>query len=97
MAQPLFNCFDLRYEGVDERVYALADQEISIGDYVLWRELGAAVMIDTITRLIPGALGRSSARQESFSAALPLCLAVQERLWSWAGQYRWSGGLPDYP
>jgi tRNA (guanine37-N1)-methyltransferase len=61
-----------RYEGVDERVSeGLADQEISIGDYVLsGGELGAAVMIDTITRLVPGALGNAaSARQESFSAA----------------------------
>jgi tRNA (guanine37-N1)-methyltransferase len=61
-----------RYEGVDERVTeGLADREISIGDYVLsGGELGAAVIIDTITRLIPGALGNeASARQESFSAA----------------------------
>ena len=60
-----------RYEGVDERVAeGLADREISIGDYVLsGGELGAAVMIDTITRLVPGALGNeASARQESFSA-----------------------------
>jgi tRNA (guanine37-N1)-methyltransferase len=62
-----------RYEGVDERVAeGLADREISIGDYVLsGGELGAAVIIDTITRLIPGALGNeASARQESFGAAL---------------------------
>jgi tRNA (guanine37-N1)-methyltransferase len=62
-----------RYEGVDERVAeGLADREISIGDYVLsGGELGAAIMIDTITRLLPGALGNeASARQESFSAAL---------------------------
>jgi tRNA (guanine37-N1)-methyltransferase len=61
-----------RYEGVDERVSeGLADREISIGDYVLsGGELGAAVMIDAITRLVPGALGNeASARQESFSAA----------------------------
>jgi tRNA (guanine37-N1)-methyltransferase len=62
-----------RYEGVDERVaQGLADREISIGDYVLsGGELGAAVIVDTITRLIPGALGNeASARQESFSTAL---------------------------
>jgi tRNA (guanine37-N1)-methyltransferase len=62
-----------RYEGVDERVAeGLADREISVGDYVLsGGELGAAVMIDTITRLVPGALGNeASSRQESFSAAL---------------------------
>src|SRR5262249_12169591 len=62
-----------RYEGVDERVAdGLADREISIGDYVLsGGELGAAVIIDTMTRLVPGALGNeASARQESFTAAL---------------------------
>src|SRR5215470_12249958 len=48
-----------RYEGVDERVAeGLADREISIGDYVLsGGELGAAVIVDTVARLIPGALG----------------------------------------
>jgi tRNA (guanine37-N1)-methyltransferase len=59
-----------RYEGVDERVGThLADQEISIGDYVLsGGELGAAVIVDAVTRLIPGALGNeASARQESFA------------------------------
>jgi tRNA (guanine37-N1)-methyltransferase len=60
-----------RYEGVDERVGAyLADREISIGDYVLsGGELGAAVIVDTVTRLIPGAVGNAaSTRQESFFA-----------------------------
>ncbi len=58
-----------RYEGVDERVgIFLADREISIGDYVLsGGELGAAVIVDTVTRLIPGAVGNeASTRQESF-------------------------------
>jgi tRNA (guanine37-N1)-methyltransferase len=58
-----------RYEGVDERVGThLADREISIGDYVLsGGELGAAVIVDTVTRLIPGTLGNeASSRQESF-------------------------------
>ncbi len=58
-----------RYEGVDERVgMFLADREISIGDYVLsGGELGAAVIVDTVTRLIPGAVGNeASTRQESF-------------------------------
>jgi tRNA (guanine37-N1)-methyltransferase len=61
-----------RYEGVDERVGAfLADCEISIGDYVLsGGELGAVVIVDAVTRLIPGAVGnRASTRQESFSGA----------------------------
>ncbi|HKW16506.1 MAG TPA: tRNA (guanosine(37)-N1)-methyltransferase TrmD [Terriglobales bacterium] len=60
-----------RYEGVDERVgMYLADREISIGDYVLsGGELGASVIIDTVTRLIPGAVGNeASTRQESFVA-----------------------------
>jgi len=60
-----------RYEGVDERVGThLADREISIGDYVLsGGELGAAVIADTVVRLIPGALGNeTSTKQESFFA-----------------------------
>jgi tRNA (guanine37-N1)-methyltransferase len=59
-----------RYEGVDERISEhLADREVSIGDYVLsGGELGAAVIVDTVTRLIPGAVGNeASTRQESFS------------------------------
>ena len=59
-----------RYEGVDERVgQHLADRELSIGDYVLsGGELGAAVILDTVARLIPGALGNeASTRQESFT------------------------------
>src|SRR5712692_971645 len=59
-----------RYEGVDERVAEhLATEEISIGDYVLTGgELPAALIVDAITRLQPGALGNeASAIQESFS------------------------------
>ena len=59
-----------RYEGVDERVSdLLADEELSIGDYVLsGGELAAAVVIDALTRLLPGALGNAdSARNESFA------------------------------
>lgn len=59
-----------RYEGVDERVAMhLADEEISIGDFVLsGGELGAAVVVDTVARLIPGVLGNEhSSRNESFS------------------------------
>jgi tRNA (guanine37-N1)-methyltransferase len=61
-----------RYEGVDERVAEhLADQEISVGDYVLsGGELAAAIVVDAVTRLLPGALGNeASARQESFTGA----------------------------
>jgi tRNA (guanine37-N1)-methyltransferase len=59
-----------RYEGVDERVADhLATDEISIGDFVLsGGELAAAMVIDAVTRLIPGALGNEdSAVNESFS------------------------------
>jgi len=62
-----------RYEGVDERVRrSLADEEISIGDYVLTGgELPAMVLVDALTRLIPGVLGhKDSIRDESFSANL---------------------------
>ena len=62
-----------RYEGVDERVRErLADEEISIGDYVLTGgELPAMVLVDTVVRLIPGVLGhKDSIRDESFSADL---------------------------
>ena len=60
-----------RYEGVDERVNELlCDREISIGDYVLsGGELAAAVIVDTVVRLLPGALGNpDSSRFESFGA-----------------------------
>jgi tRNA (guanine37-N1)-methyltransferase len=59
-----------RYEGVDERVAEhLATDELSIGDFVLsGGELGAALIVDTVTRLIPGALGNEdSTVNESFS------------------------------
>jgi tRNA (guanine37-N1)-methyltransferase len=62
-----------RYEGVDERVSEhLVNDEISIGDYVLsGGEIPAMVVVDAITRLIPGALGcGESAERESFSQGL---------------------------
>ncbi len=62
-----------RYEGVDQRVIDhLVDQEISIGDFVLTGgEIPAMVLLDSIVRLIPGALGcRESALNESFSSGL---------------------------
>jgi len=60
-----------RYEGVDERVRALFDEELSIGDYVLTGgELGALVVIDAVARLVPGVLGSAeSPAAESFSDA----------------------------
>ena len=65
-----------RYEGIDERIIeAEVDEEWSIGDYVLsGGELGAMVVIDALTRLIPGALGHEdSAEQDSFSQGLLDC------------------------
>ena len=59
-----------RYEGVDERVAEhLADEELSVGDFVLsGGELAAALVIDAVARLLPGVLGNAdSALQESFS------------------------------
>ena len=61
-----------RYEGVDERVAEhLADEELSIGDFVLsGGELAAALVIDCVARLLPGVLGnQDSTLQESFSDA----------------------------
>jgi tRNA (guanine37-N1)-methyltransferase len=97
-----------RYEGVDERISEhLADREISVGDYVLsGGELGAAVIVDTVTRLIPGAVGNAaSTRQESFTASTVAEFAdegsanksirgtANEPPSSTCG----SGGLLDYP
>ncbi|HYF98433.1 MAG TPA: tRNA (guanosine(37)-N1)-methyltransferase TrmD [Coxiellaceae bacterium] len=65
-----------RYEGIDERVIQLeVDEEWSIGDYVLsGGEFPALVLIDAITRLLPGALGHEqSAQQDSFSEGLLDC------------------------
>ena len=62
-----------RYEGIDQRVIdAAIDEELSIGDYVLsGGELAALVVIDAVSRLIPGVLGEpTSADDESFSAGL---------------------------
>lgn len=62
-----------RYEGIDERVrLSLVDEEVSIGDYVLTGgELAALVIIDAVTRLIPGVLGDDkSIENESFSWGL---------------------------
>jgi len=83
-----------RYEGVDERVaQQLADRELSVGDFVLsGGELGAAIIVDCVTRLIPGAVGNeASTQQESFTAHAaaetgdgPSSTCV-------------SGGLLDYP
>jgi tRNA (guanine37-N1)-methyltransferase len=87
-----------RYEGVDERVSEhLADCEISVGDFVLsGGELGAAIIVDTLTRLVPGALGNAaSSQQESFTANVADAgvKVAGEPPSSTCG----SGGLLDYP
>jgi tRNA (guanine37-N1)-methyltransferase len=82
-----------RYEGVDERVRSRVDEELSVGDYVLsGGELGAAVIVDTVTRLIPGAVGNEdSTRQESFTAP------VAKPAGDGPSSTCTSGGLLDYP
>ncbi len=92
-----------RYEAVDERISEhLADREVSIGDYVLsGGELGAAVIVDTVTRLIPGAVGNeASTRQESFTAPVEVagegCADKSVRA-TQACSTCSSGGLLDYP
>jgi len=61
-----------RYEGIDERVKAFVDEEISVGDYTLsGGEPGATIIIDAVTRLVPGVLGNeNSTLDESFSDGL---------------------------
>jgi tRNA (guanine37-N1)-methyltransferase len=60
-----------RYEGVDERIRAFVDLELSIGDYVVTGgELPALVVIDAVLRLLPGAIDDASTAEESFSAGL---------------------------
>jgi tRNA (guanine37-N1)-methyltransferase len=56
-----------RYEGVDERVRALVDLEVSIGDYILsGGEIPALVVIDAVLRLLPGAIDAAATAEESF-------------------------------
>jgi tRNA (guanine37-N1)-methyltransferase len=87
-----------RYEGVDERVADfLADRELSIGDYVLsGGEMAAAVIIEAVTRLLPGAVGNeASTRQESFTENATAKIKIES-----AGvpdSTCGSGGLLDYP
>ncbi len=78
-----------RYEGVDERVRALVDEEISIGDYILsGGELAALVIVDSVARHVPGVVGdQQSVAEDSFSRGLldfphytrPAELKVEER------------------
>jgi tRNA (guanine37-N1)-methyltransferase len=83
-----------RYEGVDERVADfLADRELSIGDYVLsGGEMAAAVIVEAVTRLLPGAVGNeASTQQESFT------VDVKAKGPSGADSTCGSNGLLDYP
>lgn len=60
-----------RYEGVDDRIRSLVDLELSIGDYVLsGGELAALVVIDSVLRLLPGAIDPASTAEESFAEGL---------------------------
>jgi tRNA (guanine37-N1)-methyltransferase len=60
-----------RYEGVDDRVRALVDLELTIGDYVLTGgEIPALVVIDAVIRLVPGAIDAASTVEESFGRGL---------------------------
>jgi tRNA (guanine37-N1)-methyltransferase len=59
------------YEGFDERIYSLADREISTGDYVLTGgELPAMVIVDAVSRMIPGVIDTDSAELDSFQGSL---------------------------
>jgi tRNA (guanine37-N1)-methyltransferase len=83
-----------RYEGVDERVVDfLADREISIGDYVLsGGEMAAAVIVEALTRLLPGAVGNeASTQQESFT------VDAKGKSSAGADSTCGSNGLLDYP
>ena len=83
-----------RYEGVDERVNEyIADRELSVGDFVLsGGELGAAIIVDAVARLIPGVLGNeASAHQESFSSVIRSSRDGEP------DSTCSSGGLLDYP
>jgi tRNA (guanine37-N1)-methyltransferase len=86
-----------RYEGVDERINSLyCDLELSIGDYVLsGGELAAAVIVDTVMRLVPGVLGNEASGDfESFGAPdADIGLAADGIPRSQHG----AGGLLDYP
>lgn len=86
-----------RYEGVDERINELyCDGEVSIGDYVLsGGELAAAVVMDTVMRLIPGVLGNEASGEfESFGAE-DASITVDET--GIPRSQHGSGGLLDYP
>jgi tRNA (guanine37-N1)-methyltransferase len=70
-ALPRFALVCGRYEGVDERIRSWVDREVSIGDYVLTGgELPALVVIDAVSRLVPGVIDAVSSAADSFSSGL---------------------------
>lgn len=86
-----------RYEGVDERVNELfCDREVSIGDYVLsGGELAAAIVVDTVSRLVPGVLGNEASSEfESFGPADPGSISGKD---SSPRSTHGAGGILDYP
>ena len=86
-----------RYEGVDERINELyCDMELSIGDYVLsGGELAAAVVLDTVMRLVPGVLGNEASGEfESFGVADAEISSDEEGV---PRSQHGAGGLLDYP
>jgi len=86
-----------RYEGVDERINELyCDMELSIGDYVLsGGELAAAVVVDTVMRLVPGVLGNEASGEfESFGVADADISADEDGV---PRSQHGAGGLLDYP
>jgi tRNA (guanine37-N1)-methyltransferase len=88
-----------RYEGVDERVADfLADRELSIGDYVLsGGEMAAAVIVEAVMRLLPGAVGNErSTQQESFTVDSK-AVDSKAKDASGADSTCGSNGLLDYP
>jgi tRNA (guanine37-N1)-methyltransferase len=86
-----------RYEGVDERINQLyCDMELSIGDYVLsGGELAAAVVVDTVMRLVPGVLGNEASGEfESFGVADADITVDEDGV---PRSQHGAGGLLDYP
>jgi tRNA (guanine37-N1)-methyltransferase len=86
-----------RYEGVDERVVELfCDEELAIGDYVLsGGELGAAIIVDAVTRLLPGVLGHAdSSRFESFGEGDAGAHKTEDGV---PRSTHGAGGILDYP
>jgi tRNA (guanine37-N1)-methyltransferase len=86
-----------RYEGVDERINDLyCDMELSIGDYVLsGGELAAAVVVDTVMRLVPGVLGNEASGEfESFGVADADITSDEDGV---PRSQHGAGGLLDYP